>query len=279
MGLFARKRKKDTAKKLKALLGDFELPSFSATVMRVLGLLRDPDASIEEIAAQVQIDPGMHVKTLSTVNAAGFGLASKVSDIRHAVSLLGRSRLESIILSIAVKDALPKIQSPHIDESRFWTTASERACLAGALAGHLHPATKAEAFVSAMLQDMAIPVIMQANQARYSAVIDQWVADGETGLDRIETRELGYDHTTVGALMAQEWHLPDAVVGAIRDHHGQNGNDSAQPAVKLVSHLRYVDQDKASALKEKCVTEYAMDAHHVDEMVRKALEDANQFSQ
>ena len=65
---FLKKRKKNPGKKLRSLLGKFELPSFNATVMKVLSQLRDPDSSIKEIAGQVQIDPGMHVKTLRTVN-------------------------------------------------------------------------------------------------------------------------------------------------------------------------------------------------------------------
>ena len=81
----------------------------------------------------------------------------------------------------------------------------------------------------------------------------------------------------IGALMAEEWNLPEQVVQAIKGHHGENGDGSAEAAVKLVSHLRYLDDDKVSALKDKCVAEYHMDAHRLDEMIQKALEDASQF--
>ena len=277
MFTFLKKQKKNPGQKLRSLLGKFELPSFNTTVMKVLSMLRDPDSSIKDIAGQVQIDPGMHVKTLRAVNAAAFGLASKVSNIQHAVTLLGRSRLESVIISIAVRDALPEIQSPHLDARRFWETASERACLAGALAGCLHPSTKTESFISALLQDMAIPVIMHANRQRYTVVLEQWFASKESMLDKIEEKALGYDHAVIGALMAEEWNLPEYVVKAIGGHHGENGDGNAEAAVKLVSHLRYVDEDKVSALREKCMTEYEMDAHRLDEMIQKAFEDASQF--
>jgi len=275
--VFLKKPKKNPGQKLRSLLGKYELPSFNATVMKVLSLLRDPDSSIKEIAGQVQIDPGMHVKTLRTVNAAAFGLASKVSNVQHAVTLLGRSRLESVIISIAVKDALPAIQSPHLDDRRFWETASQRACLAGALAGCLHPSTKTESFISALLQDMAIPVIMHADRERYIVVLEQWFAGKESMLDKIEKRALGYDHSAIGALMAEEWNLPEHVVKAIGGHHEENGDGNTEAAVKLVSHLRYDNEDKVSALKKKCMTEYELDAHLLDEMIQKAFEDAGQF--
>ena len=70
----------------------------------MLAMLRDPESSMTDIAEQLQVDPGMHVKVLKTVNAAAFGLITRVTNLQHAAKLLGRSRLEAIILSHAVRN-------------------------------------------------------------------------------------------------------------------------------------------------------------------------------
>ena len=88
-----KKRTKKDGQELRDLLNGYQLPSFSAAVINVLGLLREPEASMNDIAKQLEIDPGMHVKVLTTVNSAAFGLSTKVANIPHAASLLGRSRL------------------------------------------------------------------------------------------------------------------------------------------------------------------------------------------
>ena len=61
---FFKRKQKDPKQELKALLGDFELHSFPAGVMNVLGMLRDPDSAIKDIADNIQMDPGMNIKIL-----------------------------------------------------------------------------------------------------------------------------------------------------------------------------------------------------------------------
>ena len=275
---FLKSEKKDPGKELRSRLGDFELPSFNGAVMNVLRMLRDPESSIEEISGQVQMDPGMSVNALRTVNSAAFGLASKVSNIQHALSLLGRSRLEPIIMSIAVKESLPELESSYLNESRFWSTASKRACLAGVLAELLHPSTKAESFIAALLQDMAIPVLMHTDKERYLEVMEKWFSHEELRLDEIEKDAFGYDHASIGALMAAKWDLSDYVVFAVGGHHKENGDGKAEPAVKLVAHLRYDDEDCTDALKEKCRSEHGIDEHRLDEMINRAFDNAKDFT-
>lgn len=275
---FLKLKKKDPKEHLLSLLGEFELPSFDITIMNILRLLRDPESSIKEIADQVQIDPGIHVKTLKTVNSAAFGLASKVSSIQHAVSLLGRSRLESIILSVAVKDSLPVIKSSHMDETSFWTIAAKRANLACALAVRLHPATKAETYTAALLQDMAIPVIMISNQGKYSKVLERWATEKNQQLNEIEEEILGYDHATIGALMAEEWQFPKSLVHSVAGHHQENEEDTVDPAVSLVSHFRYDNEDGIHVLKEKCISEFEMSENLVNSIIEDALKNVSNFS-
>ena len=78
ISLFKKKRH-DPLAELRGLLGNFELGSFSSSVMNVLDLLRDPESTMAEIAAPIEMDPGMHVKVLRLVNSVGFGLVKKVS--------------------------------------------------------------------------------------------------------------------------------------------------------------------------------------------------------
>ena len=97
-----RKQKSDPQEIIKDLFSDVELPSFPSAIMEVLATLRNPDSTPEELMRKVECDPGLTVKVLRTVNSAAFGLSSKIEHIGHAVSLLGRARLEAVVLSIAV---------------------------------------------------------------------------------------------------------------------------------------------------------------------------------
>lgn len=274
------RRKQDPRKKLKELLKGYALPSFPAAVMNVINLLRDPKSSPNEIAALIQSDPGMHVLVLKTVNSATFGMSRKVDNIRQAVALLGRSRLESLLLPLGVRDAVPKLKAGFLDLRAFWLASARRACLAEEVAAILHPATRLESFAAGLLQDMAVPVLIDAVDARYDRTLEQWHGPESADLPALEESEHGFGHQDIGALMAIEWNLPEYLVHAISGHHG-NGVNAIQPAVTVVAGLRYrdlgdqtMDVFAADALRPLLKT----DEERVQRIVSAAFERAEEFA-
>ncbi len=275
---FRRKKKKDPREELKDLLGSFELPCFPNAAMNVLSMLRDPETPLTEIAAEIELDPGMHLKILRMVNSAGFGLAQKVSNLHHAVTIMGRSRLESLVLTFAVSQTMPpKIECMKMAE--FWLGSARRACLARILAQDMHAATQAEAFTAGLLQDMAIPVIAQAKQKIYKGLIRKWHADPEADLAAMERELFGYDHAAVGGLMAEDWGLPDYLVNAIAGHHDLTKDSPAEPAVRLVSRLKYFEHDDGvEQLLQHAEQDYGLSRAKVTAMLAEAFEHARQFA-
>jgi HD-like signal output (HDOD) protein len=270
---------KSSKSPLDSLLAGFELPTFPSTVMSVLSRLRDPESSLEEIAAQIEMDPGIHVKILKTVNSAAFGLSRQVADLPRAIVLLGRSRLESLILSVVVKDALPIQGTSDFNQKRFWLTAARRATLARIFASHLHPATQAESFTAGLLQDVAVPVLMSAKGDDYAAVYNRWVTDPSTSLSQLEQESLDQDHAVVGAAMAAEWKLPTKLVEAIASHTDPVVGRTPDVAIKMVSLIRDdLDAPGTDKLAEVCVDKLEMPAPLVEEIFETGFRDADEFS-
>ncbi|MBT4483706.1 MAG: HDOD domain-containing protein [Candidatus Latescibacteria bacterium] len=276
---FFRRREKDPRKELRKLLGEYELPSFPAVVMNVLNALRDPEFSMKEVAGQLQMDPGLHVKVLKTVNSAAFGLSSRVNNLHHAVTLLGRSRLETIVLSQAIGKSLPTVNMPFFDMNKFWFSSAKRASMARILAHHFHPATQVESFTIGLLQDMGLPVLVKAKQNDYRNIFERWSAEKEILLQVFERETLGYDHITIGGLMAEEWRLPENLVKAISTQADQDEMEHLEPAAKLILNLRgRDDSDDLDILVNKCMEEHGMNQDMILKMLNNALEDAEELS-
>jgi len=274
-----RKRGKDPKDELRKLLGDYELPSFPAVVMNVLTALRDPDFSVNRIAAQLEADPGLHVKVLKTVNSAAFGLSTKVKNLHHAVALLGRSRLETIVLSQAVNRMLPKPELPFFSMRDFWLSSARRASLARVLAHRLHPATQVEAFTAGLLEDMALPILVTVKPKEYEKILGRWNTDREADLVELEREEVGFDHAVAGAMIAEEWHLPDYLIAAISAHHKYNPEIQLEPAVELASRIRCDSrEDAVKVLAPLCGEKYGIPEETVAELVDTAFEDAEELS-
>ena len=103
LGMLKRK-KKLACPDLDEVLGGGSLPSFPSVVLAALEKIRDVDASLGEAADVMAADPGLTVRLIDTVNSAAFGLRHTVRSVQHAATLLGRSQVEAMLISLAVRE-------------------------------------------------------------------------------------------------------------------------------------------------------------------------------
>lgn len=258
---------------LNSILDGYELPSFSPVVMKVLSLLRDPDTSMTDIAEQLSYDPSLLVSIFKLVNSAAFGLRKQVDNIKQAATLLGRARLESIVLAQAVKESLPVVNEGWFDMHEFWKLSAKRATLARHLAETLHPQNSSQAFVSGMLQDMAIPVLASAKAKSYEKIVKKYAENG-TDITELEQESLNFDHQIVGELMAEDWELPDYLKMAISDHHHKEGD--LPPAIQLVSILSLERfEDSVETLVSTVVDNYGLAEDRIREIIEVSFTEAS----
>lgn len=263
---FFKRNKIDPKKRLAESLGELELPSFSAATMNTLRLLRDPTCTAAQIAESIESNPGVVVRLLRMVNSAAYGLAQRVEGVSHAVSLLGRGKVESVVVAIAVKGSVDASSGPL---PRFWQLAAARATIARGLAELIHPQTQSEAFVAGLLQDMAMPLLLQARPVEYRPMIECWQQAPETELTDLEQQHFGWDHSEVGACVAHHWQLPDLLIDAIGAHHQRNS--MVPPAIHLVSHVRHTEgRVDLEPLVEAATSSYNVPADRVVRAVGEA---------
>ena len=275
-----KKKQIDPKEQMKAVLGEYQLQSFPVIVMNALEKVRDADASNPEISELVATDPGLSVRLLTTVNSAAYALRHKVSNVDHAVSLMGRGELESVLISMAVHEVMPADNIPGFDAHRFWGAAARRAALARGLADLIDPSSRSESFTAALLQDMAIPILAQQRADDYAPVLERWHANG-ADLAALEREAFGWDHATVAMWMCDDWGFPDRIAEAIGAHHGTVDDELvALPAVSLVSVLR--EQDDATSgveqLVENACGNYNLPEEQVIELVDSSFAAAEDIS-
>lgn len=274
---FFGRKKKEPLSELTTFLGGYELPSFPTAVINVLSKLRDPESSMAELVPLIELDPGMTIKILRLVNSVGFGLTTKAQNLQHAITLMGRSRLEAVVLSFGVSDSLPASMR-CMSNSLFWATAARRACLARVLAQHLHAASQAECFTVGLLQDMAIPVLDSIHTDTYCEVLRQWHENEDCQLIALESEQFGYNHESIGALMADAWDLPDYITQSIGTHHDHTADSKIEPAIRLVSLIKYFDEnDGMASLLASAKQNYDIEQPLMEDMVSRAYSYAEQF--
>jgi len=259
MKLFGKNKSK---LRLDELLRGHEPPTFPQGVMSLLKLLRDPDSEISAVAEALNWDPGMVVRVLKTVNSAAFGAVSKIDSVQHAVSMMGRSQLEQLVLAIAVKGVMPNTPAPGFEAERYWQASFFRASLARAIAERLHPADQARSFTGGLLQDMAIPLLAHARPDDYGKVLEEWHGSPRTNLHSIEKKALGWSHDEVGGHLGVDWDLPDNLTTVIQGHHDDGATDAElPPALRLVAMHRETEREFGiEAMVETAKSMYGLEA-------------------
>lgn len=266
------KKKSDAKSELESALGNYELPSFPATVMTVLEALRDEDSETQRIADLIAADPGLTMRMLGTVNSAAFAMRHRVQNVHHAVMLLGRNQLESMMIGLGVKRVLPRVDCKGFELDRFWSTSALRAATAGMFADRIDPSRRSESFTASLLQDMAIPVLAEQKQ-EYGEILQEW-HHSRLDLTQLEQQTFPFDHAHVALWICQSWDLPQLLTEAIGSHHGTAEQEIATlPAARLVSPLREVNEDAGiEQLVELAHRDYSLAKDESIEIVDSARE-------
>ena len=279
MGLFGNKRSKPSGDLHPSLAG-YDLPCFPALVLRALEKIRDEEAPLSEIATLVSADPGLSTRLLQIVNSSAYCLVHKVQNIDHAIALLGRGEVESVLIAMAARQVLPRRNAAGFDASRFWRTAARRAAAARSLANLIDPSRGSESFTAALLQDMAVPVLVDSRGYQYGSVLEGWHT-GEDDIAHMERQAFGWDHTQVAQRMCEEWAFPQVIAQAIGVHHAPwNSETGLLPAVHLVSVLREVNDERGiSTLIELGEADHGLSPKQTQDLLAAGFEAAEEIAQ
>lgn len=84
-----------------------KVPRLPVSSMQLLTKLLDPNSSHNEVVELIRQDPSLTSTLLKSINSASYGLENKISDIQHAISLLGIDSVYQIVVSESMRSSLP----------------------------------------------------------------------------------------------------------------------------------------------------------------------------
>jgi len=211
-----------------------DLPTLPAVAMEVNKMLLDYDTTIKKLSDTIEKDQAVVSKILKLVNSAFFGLRGKISNISHAIVVLGFNTIRNAVVSISIIDAFSvKEGLDGFDITDFWKHSLAVAVTSKYLAEKtgIHPAD--DCFVAGLLHDMGKIVLLQHFKDLFQKV---WQAVKENNLSfyEAEKREIPVDHARIGGHLARKWQLPTALVDAIQYHHAVRPNADDQHLLMII---------------------------------------------
>ncbi|MCF8024610.1 MAG: GGDEF domain-containing protein [Desulfobacteraceae bacterium] len=194
-----------------------ELPALPSVATKILEKIREPDASMHQLAGILATDPPLSVKVLSVVNSSFFGLPKKITNLPHAVNLLGEDSLKYIALSFSLIHLFDRKEN-LLDYSLFWKSSLTSAVVSRILCTELDWTDCEDMYFLGLVHNIGILMLAQSHPRQYALVMDK-VGEQNAEFYAAENEVFGCNHMQVGAMLAKQWGLPESFSLRIANHH------------------------------------------------------------
>lgn len=206
-----------------------ELAAMPATSSRLLQLLEDPDAPVDQLVGIIEKDPGLTANLLKLSNSAYYGLRRSVGSVREALVLMGNRTVVTLAFAASMGRLLAvPVTAYRLSRGQLW----RHALATGLLAARLAPAESDTAlrnriFTAGVVHDIGKLLLDKPLRE----TLEQLPPDLD--YDRLviaERKLLGFDHAEAGAALAEAWNFPEELVQVILRHH-ETAPEGSVPAM------------------------------------------------
>lgn len=193
------------------------LPALPHSAIMLLQLSQNPDSGPIEFAKPIEADPGLMGQVLKFVNSSYFGFSREIMSVQQALTLVGTRAITNFALWNAVFSVIPNPKFGPFDLKSLWQDSLRRALFARVLGRNLELQNAEDLFAGALLQDMAIPLLLRDLPTEYESLVQKRADEGRR-LSELEKEMFGWDHADAAALLANQWNLPEEFVTLIGRH-------------------------------------------------------------
>ncbi len=194
-----------------------KLPSLPAAVVALNQAVQDDRCTVDRLLGILQKDPPLSASLLRLANSALYAGDGEVRDLKTAILRLGFDAVANLGTGVAVIKTLKG--SSRLDAIALWRHSVAVGLVARGVSRMVKKHGDAEtAFLGGLLHDIGKLALDFCFPDEYTPVLKKVQ---ESGLHHVEVEKelLGIDHAEAGAILANQWVFPDAIVSMIRDHH------------------------------------------------------------
>ena len=201
-----------------------KLPPFQTVAIQVLSVNADDDDALKRLESLFGSDPALAAELLATANSAEFGFRSRISTIRHALSVLGVERTRSLAVTIAMAGYI-RTRLPRDAVRPLWEHAIASAVLAQHLAGR-NGTSSTLLYTAGLTHDLGRLGLYASSRDAYQPLVNMEFRSVEEAED-MERRLLGVTHSEAGGFLTRSWGFPAILSDCARYHHAppENGNE------------------------------------------------------
>jgi HD-like signal output (HDOD) protein len=206
-----------------------------AALGRVVTLCRDPNVSARGVAIEAARDEAFAALLLRVANSAYSASVSRIATFTHAIARLGFDLVQGLAVASMGAPGFGAVAKVTDDRAGALRELHRHSVRTGLVARALSPGgvDPEVALTAGVLHNLGLSVTALFAPKAFHILLAA-AARGEQ-LPGVEEEALGFTHAELGALLAERWAYPPALVHAIREH------DAPAPAGQLASLVQVSD--------------------------------------
>jgi len=211
-----------------------KLKPVSEIARQVISRIEYATCDINELEKIILRDQALTANVLKICNSAYYGLPNRISSISKAVVFLGLKTLRNIVLTACIYNLYEdKLDGYSSKRGELFKHSICCAIVSELIAKQKKLKDPEAVFTAGLLHDIGKVILDQYVFERFNLIIDK-VVNEKRSFVAAEKELLGYDHTEVGGIVAEDWRLPPFLVKAISSHHQPEGGQEHAEVVAAV---------------------------------------------
>ncbi len=205
------------------------IKSLPQVAIRLNQLIADPNSTMKQFEAVIELDPSLVLRLLELANSAYVGLREEIDSISKAVALVGMKNLSNLIVMSAVREVFEDGgREVLFSRSDLWIHSAAVSICGRMISERMLRTRGEDAHLCGILHDIGMIVEEQVEPDLFYEACESYLTGSQSFIE-CETAAIGTNHCELGYAIAQEWRLPADVQTGIRDHHedGESGDPSS----------------------------------------------------
>lgn len=175
--------------------------------LRLREVMDSDEASMEDVAQVLTLDPALAARILRIANSAMYGLRSQVDTVTRAANMLGMQKIHDLVLAVSLSKTVGGLKNPVMDMHTFWYRSVHCGFLAKSLAEGAGLCHSESMFVRALLHDIGHLLLFN----HFPEASRRAIAHSDKGLSArmlAEQEMIGIDAISLAAELVKAWGLP-----------------------------------------------------------------------
>jgi HD-like signal output (HDOD) protein len=223
-----------------------KIPMLPETIQKIEAVYQNPNAAPADMVKAIQGDPLLIARILKLANSPLYGLSRTVTDISHAISLLGRDMVRTFAIADAANSAMTINLYPYnATKDQYLDRAALQHAIAVGLAMKISRSSLSYVSLGSYLLDLGRVAIssyvLDTHQEDQFAKAVQ--CDGAC-IKKIEIQTCGAKSEDVTATIFNHWKFEPDLIYVVR--YANEPEDASDEALKIASEILKVAKESVT---------------------------------